>query len=128
MELILIPLKKAIASLDIAVAQPKNEFIRDAVIQRFEYTYELCWKFIKRDLSEDLGAESIAILSRKDLFRVAADRGMIKDPLSWFTYHKARNEISQTYNEKIAEQTYDIAVLFLQDAQALLTLLKSKYA
>ena len=31
-------------------------------------------------------------------------------------------------NEKIAEQTYDIAVLFLQDAQALLTLLESKHA
>lgn len=128
MELILTPLKKAIASLDMAVAQPKNEFIRDAVIQRFEYTYELCWKFIKRDLSEDLGSESIVILSRKDLFRVAADRGLIKDPLIWFTYHKARNETSHTYNEKIAEQTYDIAVLFLPEAQALLAILESKYA
>ncbi len=128
MDLILTPLKKAITSLDMAVAQPQNEFIRDAVIHRFKYTYELCWKFIKHDLSEDLGSESIVILSRKDLFRVAADRGMIKDPLNWFTYHKARNETSHTYNEKIAEQTYEIAILFLPDAQALLAMLESKYA
>ena len=128
MELILTPLQKAIASLELAVKQPKNEFIRDAVIQRFEYTYELCWKFIKRDLSEDLGSESITVLSRKDLFRVAADRGIIKDPIHWFTYHKARNETPHTYNEKIAEQTYDIAVLFLKDALALLAILESKHA
>lgn len=42
MGLILIPLQKAVASLELALQQPKDEFIRDAVIQRFGYTYELC--------------------------------------------------------------------------------------
>lgn len=36
------PLVKAIQSLQSALAQAKDEFVRDAVIQRFEYTYELC--------------------------------------------------------------------------------------
>ena len=38
------PLRTALASLDLALAQSKNEFIRDSVIQRFEYCYELSWK------------------------------------------------------------------------------------
>ncbi len=128
MSLILSPLVKVIESLELAIAQPKDEFIRDAVIQRFEYTYELCWKFIKRDMSEDMGSEAVAILSRKDLFRTAADKGLIADPLSWFTYHKARNETSHTYNEKTAEQTYDIALSFAVDARSLLLSLQKKHA
>ena len=117
--LILTPLIDATSSLALAIAQPKDEFIRDAGIQRFEYTYELCWKFIKRDLTEDLGAEAINVLSRRDLFRTAADKGLILDPLPWFTFHKARNETSHTYNKKTAENTYTIALDFLPCAQAL---------
>lgn len=126
--LILTPLQKATASLASAIAQPKNEFIRDAVIQRFEYTYELAWKFIKRDLSEDVGSEAINGLNRKDLFRIAADKGLINDPLPWFTYHKARNETSHTYNEKTAEETYIVALQFVKDAQYLLNKLELKHA
>jgi len=118
--LILTPLFNATCLLALAVAQPKDEFIRDAVIQRFAYTYELCWKFIKRDLSEDLGTETINMLSRRDLFRTAADKGFIADPVPWSSFHKARNETSHTYNKQTAEQTYLIALEFLPCAQALL--------
>ena len=75
--LIFTPLINATNSLALAIAQPKDEFIRDAVIQRFKYTYELCWKFIKRDLTEDMGSEAVNMLSRRDLFRVAADKNII---------------------------------------------------
>lgn len=126
--LILTPLQKATESLATAIAQPKNEFIRDAVIHRFEYTYELAWKFIKRDLTEDMGSEAINALNRRDLFRIAADKGLIKDPIPWFTYHKARNETSHTYNEKTAEETYNVALEFIIDAQFLLEKLEQKHA
>ena len=39
-------LTKALESLDVALAKDKDEFIRDSVIQRFEFTYELSWKFL----------------------------------------------------------------------------------
>ena len=39
-ELILEPLEKALDSLQKAL-QPKDEFVRDAAIQRFEYSFEL---------------------------------------------------------------------------------------
>ena len=46
-------LKKAIDSLQEALDELKKDnrsFIKDSVVQRFEYTYELCYKFLKRYL------------------------------------------------------------------------------
>jgi hypothetical protein len=60
-------LKKAVASLDAALSRDKDEFIRDSVIQRFEYTYELSWKFLARHLEIDVGSEAVDRLSRRDL-------------------------------------------------------------
>jgi hypothetical protein len=37
-------LENALARLRRAIEQPKNEFICDSVIQRFEFTVELSWK------------------------------------------------------------------------------------
>lgn len=39
--------QKALNSLKIALAQHKDEFIRDAVVQRFEYSFDLSWKILK---------------------------------------------------------------------------------
>ena len=35
-------LQNTLHSLDKALAEPLNEFVRDAAIQRFKYCYELC--------------------------------------------------------------------------------------
>ena len=44
--------ERAISSLDRGIVRsekdPGDEEVRDAVIQRFEYTYELAWKMLKR--------------------------------------------------------------------------------
>ena len=127
-KLILTALGKAVSSLSVALAQPKDEFTRDAVIQRFEYTYELCWKFIRRDMMNDQGSELVNSLSRKDLFRLAADKQLIADPVPWFLYHQARNETSHTYNEKKAEETYLVAKEFCTVAKDLFSKLEEKHA
>jgi len=49
------PLQKALASFQVAIERTEREasdetiddMLRDSVIQRFEYTYELCWKMLK---------------------------------------------------------------------------------
>ena len=47
-------LTKAVASLTAALQEakvrPGDEFVRDASIQRFEYTYELCVRSLRRQL------------------------------------------------------------------------------
>lgn len=111
------PLRQAVVSLKTALAQPKDEFVRDAVIQRFEYTFELAWKALKRYLKWYSGIEEYNI---KNLFREAAKEKLIGSVENWFVYHKARNLTSHTYDEATAEETYLIAERFAQDVTVLL--------
>jgi nucleotidyltransferase substrate binding protein (TIGR01987 family) len=130
-------LKKAITSLEkaitIATAQKNdkkdndlNEVIRAGVIQNFEFTYELCWKFIKRWLEININNTIIDGLTRKELFRLAAENRLIDKPEGWFFYHKARNETSHTYNPEISQNIYLAALRFINDAKLLLLALESK--
>jgi hypothetical protein len=46
---------KAFGQLEKAAEQPKDEFLRDSVIQRFEFTHEIAWKMLKLRLeAEDI--------------------------------------------------------------------------
>ena len=98
----------------------KDEFIRDSVIQRFEFTYELSWKFISRHLASDLGSYAVDKLARRDLYRTGAEKGLIKDAGAWFECHTASNTTSHTDNVSIAEQVYEVARKFSMDAHFLL--------
>lgn len=120
-------LKKAVASLDLALAQDKDEFIRDSVIQRFEYTYELSWKFLARHLESDLGNEYVDRLARRDLYRLGAEKGLLGDASAWFEYHTARNITSHSYNLEVAEKVYETAKRFIRDAKDLLSKLTAIY-
>lgn len=139
MKLDLSSLQKAIESLEktIKVAENKehaNELdqntrdaIKAGVIQNFEFTYELCWKFIRRWLSENASAEEAEHpRTRKELFRFAARFGLIDNPLSWFSYGDARNLTSHTYDENKAETVYEAALDFLEDAKDLLERLQER--
>lgn len=124
-------IEKAVGSLERALKrsqkEKKDEELRDAVIQRFEYTYELCWKMMKRRLEADASSPSaIDTLSFKDLLREAAEKGLIADVEAWFDYRDARNRTSHTYDEKNAEQVYKTAVLFFPAAKNLLEELRKR--
>src|SRR5690606_4271545 len=106
------------ASLADVLAQPENEYIRDAAIHRFKYTYELAWKMIRRHL-DWIGESETVRMSRKDLFRRAAHIGLISDAEPWFMYNQARNESSHTYNRAVAEKVFEQAQKFYPDVQEL---------
>jgi nucleotidyltransferase substrate binding protein (TIGR01987 family) len=119
----LAPLAKAVDSLRDALAQPKNPYTRDATIQRFEYTFELSWKTLRRYLAMETGVDAFNL---KDLFRQAGRQGIIANVEAWFAFLKGRNLTSHTYNEKTAEETYKLAASFLVHAQAMLDELRRR--
>lgn len=131
MKLDLSSFDKALKSLERSLLRSQkdvlDEELRDAVIQRFEYTYEISWKMMKRELEiESSHPSSIDTLSFRDLLREAAEKGLIADVEAWFEYRDARNRTSHTYDESSAKLVYDAALRFFSDAQSLLTELKRR--
>ena len=110
-------LKKAVNSLQVAIEQPKNEFTRDASIQRFKYSYEFCWKTLRRYLEANSGIKEYNV---KNIFREAAKQNLIENVNHWFVYHEAWNLASHTYNAETAEEAYQAAIKFLNDALKLI--------
>ena len=95
------------------------DILRDSVIQRFEYTYELSWKMIKRWLEINLGSTYVDGISRKELFRYAAEHHLIQYPIKWFLYHEARNQTSHVYDETVAEEVFGVIDDFIKDVEYL---------
>lgn len=128
-------LEKAVQSLATALeaygnspyqeGSPERELMRDGVIQRFEYTFELSWKMLKRYL-EEYGLERVDFLTNRDLFRVGYEQGMLRDAEAWLDYLKKRNLTSHTYDAATAKAVYESARAFLQDGRFLLERLRKK--
>jgi nucleotidyltransferase substrate binding protein (TIGR01987 family) len=117
-------LKKAV---DRATGAPDDEEVRDAVIQRFEYTFELAWKMIKRQLEVESAIPSeIDTLSFRSLMREAAEKGMIQSFEPWMVYREQRNITSHTYSQEKAESVFETAKKFLPVAQKLLSNLRER--
>jgi nucleotidyltransferase substrate binding protein (TIGR01987 family) len=125
-KLVLTSLDKALESLEAVLKLPKDEIVRDATIQRFEYTFELARKMIRRHL-DWAGHTNPIDLTKNELYREAVKAGLIGDADAWFDYHQARNETSHTYELTTAEEVYEAAIKFAPDARALLTELKKHH-
>ncbi len=115
-------LNKAISSLARAVEKlsltPTDEFVRDSCIQRFEYTYELCGKFLRRYLKmTEASADEIEQMSFPTLIRTACERNLLlHDWATWINYREKRNITSHTYDEDKANSVLKIVPQFLQEA------------
>jgi len=123
------PLEKAISSLNRALARAiearGDEELRDACIQRFEYTFELCWKMLKRQLEQELPNPSeVDGFSYRHLFRIGAERGLVQDVEAWFDYRERRNITSHTYDEVKAAKVFEALPAFAGHAAELLACLK----
>ncbi len=129
--------EKAVSSLKRAILVAKDakkmrftanqkETIRAGVIQNFEFTYELSWKFMKRWLELNLGSSYVDGVSRKELFRIAAENQLLDDVENWMDYHEARNKTVHTYDPLTAQEIFEKAQDFLLDAKKLLSALKSR--
>jgi nucleotidyltransferase substrate binding protein (TIGR01987 family) len=107
------------ASLMSRLDETTRQAVRSGVIQHFEFTFELCWKFMQRWLRENSAPEDADLpRTRKDLFRLAAHHGLITDPVPWFGYAEARNLTSHTYDLDRAAVVYTAALDFAPAAAA----------
>ena len=91
--------EKALARLHEVLAQPENEFIRDATIQRFEFTFEAAWKAMYRWLrvrGVDLDEDAYSTIPE------AFKRRLITEEKRWGEMRKYRNLTSRTYHQPLA--------------------------
>lgn len=93
----------AVQRLEEACAQPFSSFIRDAVIQRFEFCWELAWKALRLKLEE----EGILTSTSRETWQQALQAGLIKDGNAWSEAQRKRNLTSHTYDEKLADEVYN---------------------
>ena len=103
----------------------RNAFIA-GVILHFEFTYELCWKFMKRWIDLNVGTTVVDGVTRRELFRHAAEQRLITDVEQWMRYHDARNRTSHTYQSAVAEQIFTITPAFTADAMRFLEALAQR--
>lgn len=92
----------ALSRLKEALARPEDSFLRDASIQRFEFTYELAWKAIKLWLE----TKDITTLNAKETLQAALQQGLVTDGNGWSELHRMRNLTSHTYDETEAIRVY----------------------
>jgi len=88
----------------------EKEIVSNALIHHFEIVYELSWKMMKRYI--EMEDSDVKILTRKDLFRIAGEKGLIHDFHKWVNFHSARNKTSHTYDEDTVKEVYGTAKEF----------------
>ena len=110
--------KQALVTLAEAVDLPFSVIVRDACIQRFEYSFESAWKLLKAYLAQH---EGILCNSPKGCFREALSVGLLNkaEAETCLVMTDDRNLTSHTYLEIIAEAIYCKLPAYLAVMQAL---------
>ena len=104
------PLGKAIERLREGLlemaAEPGRTTLRDAVIKRFELTYELSCTMIARYLEVySPSASPVDNMTFPTLIRTASEKGLLLSGWDvWQGFRKARNTTSHTYHEDKAAE------------------------
>lgn len=96
--------QKAFISLkesnDALQKDPNNSFIKDSLIQRYEYSIELAWKTLKDFLENEGYTEAT---SPKAVIRLALKEGYLKNT-EWINALEDRNKTSHAYDEQMAKE------------------------
>ena len=112
---------RALGRLREALAKPEDSIVRDACIQRFEFTFEMAWKTVQ---AYALG-EGIECMSPRDCFRAAFRLALIENDPGWMAMIEDRNRASHTYDEESAKLIYQALPNYARLLEALLRRLQS---
>lgn len=98
--------KKALETLKEIIHEPYSLITRDAAIQRFEYTFEISWKFLREYLKIK---EGIIVNPPKSCFKETLPLKILSEQevLLALEMTDDRNLTSHTYHEEVAEDIYN---------------------
>jgi len=130
----LTPLAKALRRLAEGLVRYQSDTgdtqIRDGLIQRFEFTYEISHKMLKRFL-ESAAANPAAIdaMAFAELIRTGNEQGLLLGGWTdWKRYREMRSRTSHAYDEAMAQSVVAGIPAFLAEAQFLLKQLAGRSA
>lgn len=103
---------------------PLKPHLRSAVLQSFEFSYELSVRTLRRVLAERaVTDDEVLDLSFNDLLRRAAAAGVLPDAQGWRRWRELRNLTSHAYDAELAQRVASASREFLAEARALATAL-----
>jgi nucleotidyltransferase substrate binding protein (TIGR01987 family) len=102
-------------------ATPQDEQLRDGLIQRFEFTYELSHRVLRRHLrSVAASPEAFDQMPFQDLIRTGKEHGLLRGGWpAWRRYREMRSRTSHAYAAAVAEQVAAGVPEFLSEAEYL---------
>ena len=105
-----------------------RKHLRAAVIQAFEFTYELSFKMLRRHLA--LTAANPAVIDEmafNDVIREGLRRGLVTSGIpSWRQYRSHRGAASLAYSEDKAQEVFESVPDFLEEAKEILRRLRRR--
>jgi nucleotidyltransferase substrate binding protein (TIGR01987 family) len=109
-------------------SEPADEQLSDGLIQRFEYTFELCHRMLRRFIQLIAASlEEVDRMAFQDLVRTANQKRLLSgDWPAWHRYRDLRAGTSHTYRAETARQVADAIPAFLAEAEYLRDQLRSR--
>lgn len=103
-----------------------DDVIWDSVILRFEFTYSIALKTLRKYFIERAFiVDDVNKFSFNDMIRTASQMNLIKSDLEkWTKFREMRNLTSHTYDENVALQVVSIVPDFYEEISFLLKNLK----
>lgn len=132
MPLDLTPLENAVQRLREGLArseaEPGDTQLRDGLIQRFEFTYELSHKMLKRHLEQSAASpQAYDAADFQYLIRSANEQGLLRsDWPVWRRFRELRGKTSHTYDEAVAKDVVAEIPSFMEEAAHLLSALQAR--
>ena len=115
--------EKALIQLGDALEESESPIVRDACLQRFEFSYELLWKTLKIFLEEIHGVRAV---SPRQVFKEAFALSIIDEELTFVEMIESRNTLSHTYNEEQAAKIYVKCAAYLKVMNSVLAQLNKQ--
>lgn len=114
--------EKALDRLGEVLAMDESDVVRDSIIQRFEFTFEMAWKTLFRFLTDK--GERVAAKAW-DVLPMAFESLLIEDAETWDRMRSYRNESSHEYK---LGKAIEIAAFVRSQAYPALCALKAELA